>query len=227
MASADSRDRFPEPQALDYADSTVRALVSAIPTLGGPAIRLMDIVITPPLEQRRVNWLNDLARRLEELQETIEGFTVEALAENDEFVTAFTTATLIAVRNHDEEKLAALRSAVVNVALRTEADVERQSVFLSLVDYLTPAHIRLLRFFQAPLAFVARSGRGGVGAVPDTARDIALRVLPGIPPDAYDLLCGDLENRGLIRLPKPPALGLTDERTTELGDRFLRFISEQ
>ena len=70
-----------------------------------------------------MNWLNDLARRLEELEETVEGFAVEALVEDDEFITALTTATLIAIRNHEEEKLATLRSAVVNVALRNEPDV--------------------------------------------------------------------------------------------------------
>ena len=130
---------------------------------------------------------------------------------------------MIAIRNHDEEKLAALQNAVVNVALRTEADQELQAVFLSLVDYLTPLLMRLLRFFEQPRAFVARSRRDTSGA--RTTREIALRVLPDLPPEAYDLLCRDLETRGLVQLRSEPTIGLTDERPTELGKRFLSFIS--
>lgn len=109
--------------------------------------------------------------------------------------------------------------------METEPDAELQSVFLNLVDYLTPLHMRVLFFFEAPRAFVESSAGGAVGAV--TTRDIALRVLPDVPPDAYDWLCRDLENRGLIHLPTEFTVGLTDERPTELGHRFLRFISEQ
>ena len=225
MASTNSREPFPAPRAGDYADSAARALISAIPGLGGPATQLIATVITPPLEQRRADWLNDLADRLERLEQPVEGFTVQSLADNEEFVTAVTTASQIALRNHNPEKLAALRNAVANVALRTEPDGELQSVFLSVLDYLTPLHMRVLFFFNAPRAFVESSGRETAGAV--TTRDIALRVLPDIPPDAYDWLCRDLENRGLIHLPADFTVGLTDERSTELGRRFLRFISEQ
>ena len=223
MASAHSHDRFPEPKVLDYADSTVRALAAAIPLLGGPAIKLMDRVITPPLEYRRVNWLNHLADRLDRLEEAVAGFSVASLVDDDEFITAVTTASQIAVRNHSEEKLAALKNAVVNVALRTEPDVERQAVFLSLVDYLTPAHLRLMFFFRDIRTSLRYSAVTRPGA---TTRDIVLEQVPGIPPDAYDLLRQDLENRGLVDFPVLPTLGLTDERTTAFGEAFLRFISE-
>ena len=226
MADAQSRESFPQPRAVDRADSAVRTLLTSIPGLGAPAAQLLATVITPRLDKRRVDWLNEVANDLGRLERTVAGFRVGSLVEDDEFITAVTTAGQIAIRNHREEQLTALKNAVVSVALRTEPDAERQSVFLSLLDYLTPAHIRLLRFFQDPRGFLARSGRGSVGAVPDTTRDIVLRVLPSIPPDAYDLLRQDLENRGLVDFPAPPTLGLTDERTTAFGEAFLRFISE-
>ena len=225
MAETDSRESFPAPSTVDRADSVARALVSLVPEAGGPAAKLIDLVIAPPLEIRRAEWFKDLAARLAGLEKQVEGFTVASLKDNEDFITAVTTASQLAIRNHDEEKLAALRNAVVNVALLTEPDVALQSVFLSLVDYLTPLHMRLLFFFEDPQALVENSGAVTPGNW--TTRDIALRHVPSIPPDAYDLLCGDLENRGLIDLPKLPTLGLTDERTTGLGDRFLRFISEQ
>ena len=225
MAEPGSREPFPEPSVVDHVDSGLRALVSIVPGVGGPAAKLLDVVISPLLERRRVEWFNHLADRLERLERAVKGLTVESLKDDENFITAVTTASLIALRNHNEEKLAALQNAVVNVALRTEPNLELQAVFLSLVDYLSPLHMRLLLFFRDPGAFVEASARGTVGAV--TTRDIALRVLPDIPPDAYDLLCRDLENRGLIHLPTEFTVGLTDEGPTELGHRFLRFINEQ
>ena len=225
MAEADSREPFPEPSMVDHADAVARILLSLVPEVGGPAAKLLDLVIAPPLQRRRVDWFNHLADRLTRLEQAVEGFTVESLTDNEEFITAVLTASQIALRSHNQEKLAALRNAVVNVALETEPDAELQSVFLNLVDYLTPLHMRVLSFFEAPRAFVEGSAGGAVGAV--TTRDIALRVLPDVPPDAYDWLCRDLENRGLIHLPTEFTIGLTDERPTEFGHRFLRFISEQ
>ena len=165
-----------------------------------------------------------IAERLSQLEEEVEGFSLESLEKDEEFITGVTAATLIALRNHDEEKLAALRNAVVNVALRSEPNVELQSIFLGLVDYLTPAHLRLLSFFGDIPRSLRYSGVTRPGA---TTRDIVLEHVPGIPPDAYDLLRQDLENRDLVRFPVQPTLGLTDEQTTWLGDAFLRFISEQ
>lgn len=227
MADAGGEDIYPEPLKVDRADSVARALVSFIPGAGGPAATLVDLVITPPLERRREEWFNRVGARIVALEDEVEGFAVAALVEDEMFITAVTTASQIAVRNHSEEKLTALKNAVVSVALRTEPDVERQAVFLSLLDYLTPSHIRLLRFFQDPRGFLAQSGRGPRGAIGETTRDIVLEHVPGIPPDAYGLLCQDLDNRDLVDFPKPPTLGLTDERTTWFGDAFLRFISEQ
>ncbi len=149
---------------------------------------------------------------------------VASLTDDEDFITAMTAASQIAMRNHSEAKLAALRNAVVNAALQTEPDAERQLVFLSLLDYLTPAHLRLLFFFGNVPASLRYSAVTRPTAM---TRDIVLEHVPGIPPDAYGLLCQDLDNRDLVHFPKPPTLGLTDERTTSFGDAFLRFISEQ
>ena len=225
MADTEGREPFPQPSPLDRGHDAARALLSSLPGLGGPAATLLTLVLSPPLERRRTGWLNGLADRLARLEHTVEGLSLESLRDDENFITAATTATLIALRNHKAEKLEALQNAVVNVARGTESDTDLQAVFLSLVDYLTPLHMRLLRFFQDPRAFDAKRWELPTPGI--TTHDIVLAALPEIPPSAYDLLCGDLENRGLISLPRPPGFGLTDERTTALGERFLRFISEQ
>ena len=222
VADTEGREPFPQPTPLDRGQGVARALLSSVPGLGGPAATLLAVVISPPLERRRADWFNGLADRLERLEYTVEGLSLESLRDDENFITAATTAGLIALHNHKGEKLEALQNAVVNVARGTESDTDLQPVFLSLVDYLTPLHMRLLRFFQDPAAFGARRWQ----STGSSTHDIVMAALPEIPSSAYGLLCRDLENRGLIRLPRPPGLTLTDEQTTGLGNRFLRFISE-
>lgn len=225
VADTASRGPFPRPSAPDRGHAVATALLSSLPGLGGSAATLLGQVLSPPLERRRVEWFNGLADRLARLEHAVEGLSVEGLRDDEDFITAATTATQIALRNHRGEKLEALQNAVVNVARGAEPDTDLQALFLSLLDYLTPLHMRLLRFFQDPEAFGAQRWRQY--SIGSSVRDIVLDAMPEVPPGAYDLLCRDLENRGLITLLRPPKFALTEERTTGLGERFLRFIDEQ
>ena len=108
MADAGNRQSVPEPSAGDRVHSVARVAIAQLPILGGPASELFANVVTPPLERRRVDWMNDVADRLDRLEQTVDGFSVASLTEDDDFVTAITTASQIAIRNHREEKLGAL-----------------------------------------------------------------------------------------------------------------------
>ena len=95
----------------------VKATASMVPVLGGLAAGLMEVVIGPQLERRRNEWLNSLAERLAKLEQRVDGFRVADLADDPAFTSAMLQAGVIALRNHNAEKLAALRNAVLNVAV--------------------------------------------------------------------------------------------------------------
>ena len=216
------RETYPEPGPATRVASVVPVLASAIPGLGGPASQLVSTVLALPLERRRTAWLNEVAERLAKLEQTIEEFTVAALADDEEFVTAMTSATLIALRNHDAEKLAALRNAVVSVALHREPDAELQSIFLTFVDNLTPLHMQLLAIFRDKPDAKARP----TDHIPGP-EDHVRAILPNLPPNTYDLLCLDLENRKLVVDSQEFVVGAIPGNLTALGHKFLEFISEQ
>src|SRR6266849_8285705 len=109
-------ESLPQKTVGDHIHLGVRAMLSAIPTLGGPALELFNAVIAPPLEQRRNRWLNDLADRIYAL-ENEKRLKLDDLGNNEEFISAIMNATTAAVRNHQNEKIAALRNAVLNRAL--------------------------------------------------------------------------------------------------------------
>jgi hypothetical protein len=137
-------DSLPKKDFGDHIHLGVRTLLSAIPTLGGPALELFNAVIAPPLEQRRNRWLNDLADRIYAL-ENEKRIKLEDLATNEQFISAIMNATTAAVRNHQREKIAALRNAVLNCALRRCPSEIKSSMFLALIDQFSVWHLLILR----------------------------------------------------------------------------------
>src|SRR5206468_713468 len=69
---------------------------------------------------------------------------------NPRFTSTFIHATLIAMRTHQEEKLEALRNAVINSALPKAPEDDLQLMFLNLIDQFGEWHIRLLKFYSNP-----------------------------------------------------------------------------
>lgn len=83
-------------------------------------------------------WLEKLAEIVTELQQQVDGLTPETLAANDVFVTVAMQASQVAIRNHQNEKIKALRNAVLNVGLPNPPEEDEQLIFVRLVDQLTP-----------------------------------------------------------------------------------------
>src|SRR5437868_3543474 len=104
-------DSLPKKVFGDHVHLAVRTLLSAIPTLGGPALELFNALIGPPLVERRNRWLNDLADRIYAL-ENENRLKLEDLATNEQFISTIMNATAAAVRNHQQEKIEALQNAV-------------------------------------------------------------------------------------------------------------------
>ncbi|HET7057475.1 MAG TPA: hypothetical protein VFI05_02010, partial [Nitrospiraceae bacterium] len=107
-----------------------------------------------------------------EVQRRVEGLTTEKLAANETFVTVAMQASQMAIRNHQKEKLRALRNAVLNSALPNPPQEDEQMIFLRLVDQLTPWHLRVLRLFNDPVEWMKENGitypgwgMGGVSTV--------------------------------------------------------------
>lgn len=228
---AEERYTPPKTSKGDVAHTLVKAGISSIPVLGSAAAELFALVIAPPLDKRRAEWMNDVADGLKALEQRFEGFRVEDLAGNEAFVSAVLHASQAAIRNHQQEKLEALRNAVLNVAIGKAPEEDVQLMFLNLIDSLTPWHLRILRFFQDPAGFGRTKGLN-----PDTwmmggPSTLLERYYPELSGqrDFYDLVVSDLHARGLFTIPDLHTTmtghGIFAKRTTGLGDAFLNFIT--
>lgn len=211
----------PEATGKDAAHAAGRAVLAAIPFAGGAAVEIFQHVIQPPLEKRRTEWMNDVGKRLSKLEE--DGIKLESLSENEQFVSAVMSASQVAIRTHQAEKLEALRNAVENVARGQAPDEALQHMFFGFVDSLVPLQIQMLKLFQAPPVMEGIMA-GGLSMVLE-------QNIPSLRGhrDIYDQFWRDLYARGLVNTDGLHTMmsgnGLSQKQTTNLGDQFLRFIT--
>jgi len=216
----------------DFAHAGVRAGLSTAPFLGGPLAEFFSVVVAPPLEKRRTAWLVEIFSRLKMLEEKVEGFKIENLAENEIFISTLLYATQAAMRTHLREKLEALRNAVVNSAVKLPIDENLQLMFLNLVDRYTPWHLVLLQFSDNPRRYGKDHGvqypmwsSGGFGDVIEfTFKELKAKQ------NFYDQIIKEMISDGLLQEGSylhggMSEKGMFESRTTEIGKQFLAFIS--
>lgn len=227
----DSIPEMPEPEARDRAMQATKIALTAVP-FGGTAAALFEALFRPPLSKRRDEWLDSLADGLRRLQEQVDGFNIDDLPGNDTFVTVMTNATQVALRNHQQEKLDALRNAVLNSTLPNAPDDDTQLMFLSLVDRLTPTHVRMLKLFDDPKAHTEERNISYENVVSGSLTQVIEDVFPELKGrgDFYNQVVRDLHASGLSGAEHTggmiTAAGMLQPRTTAWGREFIRFISD-
>jgi hypothetical protein len=221
--------------ALHHGTSVV---LSAIPVLGGPAGELVRWFWVPSLERRHRKWMEQVATVLRELEQFRSGF-IQELQSNDAFVSFVTQATVVALRNHHEEKRTALHNALVNAAFSASPGDDTQLAFIRFIDELSPTHVVLLRLISEREEEVIK-----VTSYEDLYNLIS-PYLPTAPSrDLFKMLCLELQARGLLTISPDiyefpgiyeESVLLTEEnrddlprvRVSSVGHDFLSFIAEQ
>lgn len=79
---------IPQQGAVDYFAQIVQLGISAIPDWGGAAAQLFGMIAAPLLGQRRDAWFEELRAQMNELSRKVDGLTIQALAHNEQFVSA-------------------------------------------------------------------------------------------------------------------------------------------
>ncbi|NVO65827.1 hypothetical protein [Methanofollis tationis] len=184
----------------DYVHKGVKVALSAIPFVGSPISEFFSVVIAPPLEKRRTEWLIEIYQRLQYLEETVVGLKIERLAENENFISTLFYATTIAMRTHQHEKIEALRNAVTNTLIMPDVDANLQLIFINFVDRYTPWHLIILKFLDDPRKF----GENRKIKYPNWSMGGSATVLEHTFPELkgrrgfYDQIVNDLYSNGLI-----------------------------
>lgn len=216
----------------DYAREIGRAVTSLVPVAGGPLQVAFENLFSSPLEKRKQAWLEQLASVLTEVQTRVGDLTPDKLASNEAFVTVAMQASQVAIRNHQQAKLDALRNAVLNSALPNPPQEDEQLIFIRLIDQLTPWHLRVLALLDDPNGWMQRNqvpnpgwGMGGIS----TVLEHCLTDLRG-QRDIYEQIVRDMQADGLMGQGQflnvtMTGGGMMESRTTARGKRFIGFIT--
>jgi hypothetical protein len=216
---------------LDVARDAARAAISVVPMVGGPLQVAFEAIFAAPIEKRKEEWLQNLADVVVELGKRVDELTPERLAQDDLFVTVVMQTSQIALRNHQVEKLEALRNAVLNSVLSTIEEDEK-FVFLRLIEQLTPVHLRTLKFLDDPSAWMQRHGVQNPGWSMGGVSTVLEHCFPQMRGrrDIYDQIVSDLQTDGLVGPGSflhmtMSAGGMLESRTSSRGKAFLAFIT--
>jgi hypothetical protein len=186
------------------------------------------MIIAPPLAKRQAEWAENVGNAVRRL-EAEKGITPEELRDNPAFIDAVLAATQVAIRTSQEEKRKALLNAITNAALPGAPDISEQQMFIALVERMTEWHIRVLALFHNPRERLAAGAyRPALAGSLSGVIEAAYPELQGRR-ELYDQVWSDLASAGLHRSGSLQTMmtpeGTLQKRTTELADRFLKFIT--
>ena len=215
-------------EAIDFG----KALSILLPVPLSLAAQMILSALGIPVKMRQQQLLQGTADALQELQARFnQDLTPEKLAQDPAFVTAFLQVHQIAMRNHQKEKLEALRNALLNVALKNRPDESLQLIFLNFIDTFTPWHMEILNYLDNPSSWMKQRD------VPVPTWDqgslkglisIAMKDLQR-PPGLDDFVLQDLKTKGLIpEVVLGAAMsmeGLLGSWTSEMGKDFINFVT--
>lgn len=223
-------NKIPESSSGDKVLAVSKMLINLIPVVGSSANDLIAMIITPPLQKRKDEWIKSIAEELIKTKEKVEGFKFEDLQNNELFVTTFIHATQTAIKNHQKEKLEALRNSVLNSTKINAPDEDLQLIFISLIDSYTQWHLRVLKFFDDPKKWGNENGvkypEYSAGS-PIALLEIAFPELQNKKDFTHKVisdLCASrlMEGGEYVTM---TANGMYSSRTMQMGKQFLEFIT--
>lgn len=217
----------------DIVYAAKKGFIASIPTIGGVASELFSLAISSPMEKRRDEWINSIAQQIEDISNQINEISLESLSSNDEFVSLVLSTTQIALRNHKEEKLIALRNIVKNTLIAIEPNEEYRAIFLSMIDTLTVTHIKLLILFNNPQQYIENNSISfkTEGIMMGNLSQVINACFPELieHKELYSKAFKDLYMNGLLNTESingsMTGNGLLQQRTTLFDKKFVDLIS--
>ncbi|MEN3540982.1 hypothetical protein AAH991_38115 [Microbispora sp. ZYX-F-249] len=218
----------------ELTQTAIEAAINVVPMVGGTIGVLLMQGLNSKLNQRRDQWLTELAEAVEDLQDRVDGFDPESLTENPAFVDAVVTATRIVDRTSQFEKIELLRNAVLNAAMPGAPDLDVQQLYLNLIDELTPTHIRLLTLLNDPVGWFDRRPelvrpQFGLSSNRTALITAALPDLGEKGRETIERFYAGLADGGLVNAPlggMMTANGAFEPATTDFAESFLAFVRD-
>ena len=219
-----------KPTAEDYFYVSVKGGLGAIPYIGSAASELLGLLVTPPLEKRKQKWMTEVGEKLKELEEKSK-IDLSTLADNEQFIDTVLVATTLALKTSEDEKIKAFQNAIMNTALGQSPDKTKGQIFLNLLDTFTVWHIKILHFIDNPTRWFENAGQTPPSFMMGSLSSVLIDAFPPLngQQDLLNVIWRVLYDNGFHNtsglMTTMTGNGLLENRTTQLGQEFLKFIS--
>jgi len=212
----------------------VRAALSTVPVVGGALVEAFCALLEPPMQRRRTVWMVQVSEAINDL---LDGGAISAndLQQNDVFLTTVASASQIALRNHQQEKIEFLKAAVINSAMNPALDESMQQFLLDLIDSLTVYHTKVLMLFDDPVAYCEKRNIATAHFATNqnyTRHTILALVFPELAKDSFfcNQIWNDLTQKGLLRADRTLNNIAQGESilfgcSSPLGSKYIDYIS--
>lgn len=214
---------------------TIGTIIPVFSALWTPLFAMLSSRYRSPFERRLQRWRETIGEVSSILESRVGD--LEKLLSDESFITIVQHASEVAIRTHREEKIQALRNAIINTGCNIDIDEDLQTSFIRYVEELSSSHLMLLEFFvlaEQDLCKVMNY---------DEIFQTFKRYNPEVElrREHFRAFCQDLTARGLLHILQgmyDSDLGMmsivtqaSDDpppnvRVTEVGTDFLRYITD-
>lgn len=215
----------------DISYSVAKAALGSIPIVGAAASELLQLLVTPPLEKRRNEWMIEVGEKLKQLEQK-EELDLTKLASNDVFIDVVLQTTQLALLTSEKEKIQYFKNVILNSAVEENPNITKVHIFLNFISTFTVWHIKILKLFDNPEDWFNKNGKSMPSYMAAGLSNVLEEAYPELTGkrDLYDLIWDDLSRAGLHKTSglhtTMTGSGLMIQRTTPFGKEFLEFITE-
>lgn len=215
----------------DVGHSIIKGGLGAIPLVGSLAAEIFGLVVTPPLDKRRAEWMNEVAEKLNELEDK-GSIDLNELRDNEQFIDIMLQATTYALKTSEKKKIECFRNAVLNTATGDSPDKTKSQIFLNQIDKFTAWHIIILEFIDSPRNWFKKMEKTPPNYMGGSIHSVILETFPEMKnqDELLDIIWEDLKLTGFHKTSGLKTMmtgdGVLSARTTSLGKEFLGFIMD-
>ena len=225
-------DKTNKTTAGDVAHSLLKGGLGIIPSIGSLATEIFGLIVTPPLEKRRAEWMNDVSKKLKELENN-QKIDFNELARNEQFTDIVLQATTFALKTSEKKKIDCFRNALLNTAMGKSPDKTKSQIFLNQLDKFTVWHITLLDFIDSPRNWFSKNDKTPPNYISGSIYSLIIQAFPDLKnqDELLDIIWDDLKLTGFHKSGSLKGMmsgdGVLSERTTTFGKEFLNFITDE
>lgn len=223
------RSKINKSTKADVVHAITKGGIGSIPVIGALASEIFGLIITPPLERRRLEWMSAVTARLKLLEQSGK-VDLQTIQNNEEFIDVILQATTLVLKTSEKEKWRAFQNAVLNTAANVGPDQIKTQIFINQIDKFTALHINMLVFVDNPVDWFRKTNLNP----PKLLMANIKRIIVDAFPDLYNqeellvLVWNDLVNVSFVNTADISTTltgnGALLSRTTSLGQQFLQYI---